>query len=746
MDEHTGTLGSKPHRTRRYGGKRRPRVPRRAAVLAGCLALVLCAFCGGDALALLGESDPPRLVSITRQDPASEYTNANTIVFRATFSEAVQFVTAEDFRVSGSTAAIATVESVGCGMYDLTVSGGDLASTNGAVGIDLSDTQDIVDLWGNPLLHAEPTTDESYLIDNIPPTIPNGLFPADEAYTVYTSPALSWEASTDPGGSGIRTSGAYRVIVAGPVHRDAYVSDTDYEPTLSEGTFSWKAYARDNAGNHSEYSAVFTLHIDRTPPDATIDQSETQADPSPTSPAEFTVVFDEPIDATTFTNDDVAIGGTATAGAIAITQIEPYDNTKFTVSITLITDGSIVATVPAGRVQDRAGNPSTASTSTDNAVIYDGTPPEVTVDQAAGQADPANTSPLRFTAIFSEPIDGATLTDNDIGVAGTATAERVTVTEAAPYDGTVFSVAIVAASDGTVAATVATGAVMDLVGHANAVATSTDNVVTYDSTPPTVVGVTVSDALLTAADIGPGGFAVTVQFDEPMDPSETPSLVFAPDIVASGTLTPCGSSWSQTLSPCDTFTVRFDVSGLAMRQPSVTIDVMAARDLAGNEQRPYEPTHGAEIDIQDALQPEAEAAPSFLIVPAGTGSDSDAYLDRTLPLDEGDEPPMVHGQRLVAAYPIGTPVTGGCTLADPNRGNPVVVSYVIVELYRLTYDQHRVIEDQVFHGLVRYDRDTSAYRFSVDTGTLPPAYYDLRLAFADGTVVKRRIELIPREE
>ena len=107
MDEHTGTSGSKPHRTRRYGGKRRPRTPRRAAVLAGCLALILCASRGSDALALLGESDPPRLVSIARQDPASEYTNANTIVFRATFSEAVQFVTAEDFRVSGATAAIA---------------------------------------------------------------------------------------------------------------------------------------------------------------------------------------------------------------------------------------------------------------------------------------------------------------------------------------------------------------------------------------------------------------------------------------------------------------------------------------------------------------------------------------------------------------------------------------------------------------------------------------------------------------
>ena len=53
--------------------------------------------------------------------------------------------------------------------------------------------------------------------------------------------------------------------------------------------------------------------------------------------------------------------------------------------------------------QDAAGNANTASTSTDNTVTFDATAPTVTINQAAGQADPTNSSPINFTAVFSEP-------------------------------------------------------------------------------------------------------------------------------------------------------------------------------------------------------------------------------------------------------------------------------------------------------------------------------------------------------
>ena len=47
-----------------------------------------------------------------------------------------------------------------------------------------------------------------------------------------------------------------------------------------------------------------------------------------------------------------------------------------------------------------------------------GWPCMVTVDQAAGQADPTNASPIHFTVHFSDAVDG--FTDSDVALGGTA--------------------------------------------------------------------------------------------------------------------------------------------------------------------------------------------------------------------------------------------------------------------------------------------------------------------------------------
>ena len=51
-----------------------------------------------------------------------------------------------------------------------TISGGDLADLNGSVELNLAATPTIGDLVGNPLTNTEPTTDESYAVDNIAPS------------------------------------------------------------------------------------------------------------------------------------------------------------------------------------------------------------------------------------------------------------------------------------------------------------------------------------------------------------------------------------------------------------------------------------------------------------------------------------------------------------------------------------------------------------------------------------------------
>jgi LPXTG-site transpeptidase (sortase) family protein len=112
------------------------------------------------------------ITSFTRQTPATSPTNADILVFRATFNEAVQNVDTTDFTVNGTTTAtVSNVAVVSTSVYDITVSGGDLASFNGTVGLNLAGGQNIQDLAGNALPAGEPSTDETYIINNLAPIV-----------------------------------------------------------------------------------------------------------------------------------------------------------------------------------------------------------------------------------------------------------------------------------------------------------------------------------------------------------------------------------------------------------------------------------------------------------------------------------------------------------------------------------------------------------------------------------------------
>lgn len=127
---------------------------------------------GSDSDTVVKETTAPALNAFARQSPAVSPTNADTLVFRATFSEDVQNVDAADFTVTGTTAPITGITTVtGSSVYDITITGGDLAGLNGTVGLDLAPGQNITDLVGNALPADEPGIDETYLIDNNYPTV-----------------------------------------------------------------------------------------------------------------------------------------------------------------------------------------------------------------------------------------------------------------------------------------------------------------------------------------------------------------------------------------------------------------------------------------------------------------------------------------------------------------------------------------------------------------------------------------------
>lgn len=124
-------------------------------------------------LSITGDTFAPTVVSIDRQTPSGATTNIDSLVYRVTFAEAVSAIDTTDFSVTGTTATATNVSSAGGNAYDITVSGGDLASANGTVTLAFAGGQNITDTAGNTLSVTTPsgTNNVSYTLDNTAPIV-----------------------------------------------------------------------------------------------------------------------------------------------------------------------------------------------------------------------------------------------------------------------------------------------------------------------------------------------------------------------------------------------------------------------------------------------------------------------------------------------------------------------------------------------------------------------------------------------
>src|SRR5207244_1805463 len=144
------------------------------------------------------------------------------------------------------------------------------------------------------------------------------------------------------------------------------------------------AVARDAAGLRTTSAPVtVTVFNDTTPPTVTINQAAGQADPTNSSPINFTAVFSEPVSG--FSGAGVTLSGTAGGTKTATVSGGP---SAYNVAVSgMTTSGTVIASIPAGVAQDAAGNPNTASTSTDNSVTFTFVSPIVLENQQPGSGN-----------------------------------------------------------------------------------------------------------------------------------------------------------------------------------------------------------------------------------------------------------------------------------------------------------------------------------------------------------------------
>ncbi|MGE5603267.1 MAG: hypothetical protein ACM30E_09465 [Nitrososphaerales archaeon] len=206
-----------------------------------------------------------------------------------------------------------------------------------------------------------------------------------EAVTGFATGDVTLDGTAGPTTAVVTGSGAtYNVAVSGMTGSGTVIA------SIAAGA------AHDAAGNPNEVSTTtddtVTFELDTTPPMVTIDQAAGQVDPTYASPINFTVVFSEPV--TDFATGDVALAGTASATTAVVTG----SGTTYNVAVSgMAASGTVIAGIGAGAAHDEAGNPSAASTSSDDTVAFD-KPAPVTLDGAvsSGTAD-ATASSVSFS-------------------------------------------------------------------------------------------------------------------------------------------------------------------------------------------------------------------------------------------------------------------------------------------------------------------------------------------------------------
>ena len=385
----------------------------------------------------------PRVASIVRQAPASSPTDADQLTWRVTFSEAVAYVDATDFDVSGTTATLEVSAVSGVtGAYDVTASGGDLASVTDTVTLTFVESHGIRDEpgRGNALRNITPTgaNEVSYAVDNTAPTVASIVRQApassptnadDLTWRVTFSEEVTNVDAADFAVSGTTATvtavaavtsvtGAYDVTASG-----SNLADLNGTVTLS---FAAGQSIQDEANNALANTAPTgandnDFELDNTAPTVTI------SGVSDTSAAAFTatITFTEPV--TGFVEGDITLAN-ATASAFTETDAMIY-----TALITPTADGAVTVDVAANAATDAAGNGNAAAAQVSS--VFDSTAPTVmSIVRQTPTSSPTNADELTWRVTFSEAV--ANVDAADFAVSGTTAA--LTVSEVTAL--TVFDV------------------------------------------------------------------------------------------------------------------------------------------------------------------------------------------------------------------------------------------------------------------------------------------------------------------
>ncbi|QTA82016.1 HYR domain-containing protein [Desulfonema limicola] len=229
-----------------------------------------------DSKAIVIDTTAPAINSFARQTPAAQNTNADTLIFRVTFNENVKNVDTADFSVNSTSTATVTGVTTATpnSVYDVTISGGNLASFNGSLGLNLSSSASISDTAGNALPASEPSTDETYTLDNTATTVtinqaaaqtdPSSISPVNftvvfnKSVTGFTNADISLSGTAGAATSAVTGSGTtYNVAVSGMTASGTVTASVNADAAQdSSGNNSAASTSTDNTINYNNAPSI----------------------------------------------------------------------------------------------------------------------------------------------------------------------------------------------------------------------------------------------------------------------------------------------------------------------------------------------------------------------------------------------------------------------------------------------------------------------------------------------------------
>lgn len=206
-------------------------------------------------------------------------------------------------------------------------------------------------------------------------------------------------------------------------------------------------------------------------------------------PIEFNVYFNLPVNQATFTTSDITQTGTSTG--VTWTIINTGDDQNFRlIANTASANGTVIPSIASNAVSSvSSGNfPASVAVGTGATVRYDTIAPTVVISQEPTQEDPTASTPVRFRAIFSEPIDVTTFTPADLYLNSSSSGVVTTWSIVNTGDDRTFRLeATAVGTPGTIIPNMQAGKVFDKAQNSNALPTyGADNTVTFDNSSPRV--------------------------------------------------------------------------------------------------------------------------------------------------------------------------------------------------------------------------------------------------------------------